>query len=115
MYGFRCEGAFTCGEYLAAARIFLVTDKARALRFTWESRSLCDRATSSTAPCTQSTTDAMNGYPPPVAATGSSWREVKHADGRAYYHNLATNETSWEKPDELKDEVEVRTLFNSLP
>jgi pre-mRNA-processing factor 40 len=38
----------------------------------------------------------------------SAWRAVKTADGKEYYHNAATNATTWEKPDELKDEVEVR-------
>ncbi|KAL1604485.1 U1 snRNP protein [Nothophoma quercina] len=36
----------------------------------------------------------------------SAWRAVKTADGKEYYHNAATNATTWEKPDELKDEVE---------
>lgn len=43
----------------------------------------------------------MNGYPP------SPWRE--HAlDGKKYYYNTVTQVTTWTKPDELKDEVEVR-------
>jgi len=101
------EGVFTCGGYLAA-RMSLLTGKKRGSvlsRFSWgsRSRSLCDNDSIDGA--LHATTGAMNGYPPPMAST---WREVKHADGRAYYHNTATNETSWEKPDELKDEVEVR-------
>ena len=51
---------------------------------------------------------AMNGYPPPMGAPISAWRPVKTADGKEYYHNAATNATTWDKPDELKDEVEVR-------
>jgi len=47
---------------------------------------------------------AMNGYPPPATP---AWREVKTADGKVYYHNQVTSATSWEKPEELKDEVEV--------
>ena len=50
---------------------------------------------------------AMNGYPPPMGMPASAWRAVKTADGKEYYHNAATNATTWEKPDELKDEVEV--------
>lgn len=51
---------------------------------------------------------AMNGYPPPAGMPAPAWRAVKTADGREYYHNATTNATSWEKPDELKDEIEVR-------
>lgn len=49
----------------------------------------------------------MNGYPPPMGMPVSAWRAVKTADGKEYYHNAATNATTWEKPDELKDEIEV--------
>ncbi|KAF2632253.1 hypothetical protein BU25DRAFT_359043 [Macroventuria anomochaeta] len=48
----------------------------------------------------------MNGYPPPMGMPVSAWRAVKTAEGKEYYHNAATNATTWEKPDELKDEVE---------
>ncbi|KAF1930827.1 uncharacterized protein M421DRAFT_418302 [Didymella exigua CBS 183.55] len=48
----------------------------------------------------------MNSYPPPVGMAPPAWRAVKTADGKEYYHNAATNATTWEKPDELKDEVE---------
>ncbi|KAF2856153.1 hypothetical protein T440DRAFT_463487 [Plenodomus tracheiphilus IPT5] len=44
----------------------------------------------------------MNGYPPPVSA----WQAVPAADGKEYYYNTVTKQTTWEKPDELKDEVE---------
>lgn len=59
---------------------------------------------------------AMNGYPPPMGAPASAWRATKTADGREYYFNAATNVTTWEKPDELKDEVEVGLVswVNSL-
>lgn len=56
---------------------------------------------------------AMNGYPPPMGAPISAWRAVKTADGKEYYHNAATNATTWDKPDELKDEVEVRCIHLS--
>lgn len=56
---------------------------------------------------------AMNGYPPPMGAPVSAWRPVKTADGKEYYHNAATNATTWDKPDELKDEVEVRCIHLS--
>ncbi|KAL6703193.1 U1 snRNP protein [Coniothyrium glycines] len=45
----------------------------------------------------------MNGHAPPMA---TPWRAVKTAEGKEYYFNATTNQTTWEKPDELKDEVE---------
>ncbi|KAH6615283.1 hypothetical protein C7974DRAFT_403615 [Boeremia exigua] len=48
----------------------------------------------------------MNGYPPAMGMPAPAWRAVKTADGKEYYHNAATNATTWEKPDELKDDVE---------
>jgi hypothetical protein len=51
--------------------------------------------------------DAMNGYPAPAAA--SVWQEhTNKADGKKYYFNPVTQVTTWEKPPELRDEVEVR-------
>jgi pre-mRNA-processing factor 40 len=50
----------------------------------------------------------MNGYPPPAGAPASPWQEAKNeADGRIYYYNAITKQTTWEKPEELKDDVEV--------
>jgi hypothetical protein len=54
----------------------------------------------------------MNGYPPPMAPPVSLWRAVKTQDGKEYYFNATTNQTTWEKPDELKDDVEVRVTIN---
>ncbi|KAH7397066.1 hypothetical protein BKA66DRAFT_453544 [Pyrenochaeta sp. MPI-SDFR-AT-0127] len=48
----------------------------------------------------------MNGYPPQMAPPASPWKAVRTEDGKEYYFNAATNVTTWEKPDELKDEVE---------
>ncbi|EMD91723.1 hypothetical protein COCC4DRAFT_69189 [Bipolaris maydis ATCC 48331] len=48
----------------------------------------------------------MNGYPPPMAPSGSTWTSAKTPDGREYYYNTITKLTTWEKPDELKDDVE---------
>lgn len=50
-----------------------------------------------------SITGTMNGFPP-----SSPWKAVKTPEGKEYYYNSVTNATSWEKPDELKDEVDVR-------
>ncbi|KAL3313158.1 WW domain binding protein 4 [Cichlidogyrus casuarinus] len=33
------------------------------------------------------------------------WREVKHLDGRIYYWNKLTNETSWERPNETVESL----------
>lgn len=57
---------------------------------------------------------AMNGYPPPMGMPAPAWRAVKTADGKEYYHNAATNATTWEKPDELKDDVEVCVPARSM-
>lgn len=39
----------------------------------------------------------MNGLPP----TPGLWQETRAADGRAYYYNTVTKETTWSKPAEL--------------
>ena len=56
----------------------------------------------------------MNGYPPPMGVPKSPWRATKTQDGREYYHNSVTNVTTWEKPDELKDDIEVCDLLSRL-
>ena len=35
------------------------------------------------------------------------WTEHKAADGRVYYYNMETKQSTWEKPDELKSKTEV--------
>jgi len=56
----------------------------------------------------------MNGYAPHLTQPVSAWQAAKAEDGREYYYNATTKQTTWEKPDELKDEVEVRaTIFVS--
>lgn len=34
---------------------------------------------------------------------GSEWTEYKTGDGKTYYYNNRTLESTWEKPHELKD------------
>jgi hypothetical protein len=56
-----------------------------------------------------STAGAMNGYPPPMAplAPVSAWKATKTKEGKEYYFNATTGVTTWEKPEELWDDVEV--------
>jgi hypothetical protein len=35
------------------------------------------------------------------------WSEHKAPDGRIYYYNSETKQSSWQKPDELKTKAEV--------
>ena len=44
----------------------------------------------------------FQGQPNPAVV----WTQHKTAEGRLYYHNLITNQTSYEKPDELKTPTE---------
>ncbi|XP_050432736.1 pre-mRNA-processing factor 40 homolog B [Adelges cooleyi] len=43
----------------------------------------------------------------------SDWTEHKAPDGRSYYYNSVTKQSSWEKPDELKSKTEV--LLDQCP
>ncbi|KAF2182226.1 hypothetical protein K469DRAFT_790225 [Zopfia rhizophila CBS 207.26] len=52
----------------------------------------------------------MNGFQPPGAPP--IWQEVKAADGRTYYYNTSTKETTWAKPPALMTPVE-RVLTNT--
>ncbi|XP_055918843.1 pre-mRNA-processing factor 40 homolog A [Eupeodes corollae] len=52
------------------------------------------------------------GFGPPAeiaaafGATSSEWSEHKAPDGRPYYYNNVTKQSSWDKPDDLKTPVE---------
>ncbi|EEB06611.1 U1 snRNP-associated protein Usp104 [Schizosaccharomyces japonicus yFS275] len=39
---------------------------------------------------------------------GSNWQQVKTDDGRVYYYNSQTQESVWEKPEELMDPLEKK-------
>ncbi|PWA03500.1 hypothetical protein BB558_000306 [Smittium angustum] len=41
----------------------------------------------------------------------TNWETHKAADGRVYYYNRETKKSSWEKPDELKTIVEIKTKW----
>ncbi|XP_051870079.1 transcription elongation regulator 1-like isoform X3 [Pristis pectinata] len=42
----------------------------------------------------------------PGGIPGSEWTEYKTGDGKTYYYNNRTLESTWEKPQELKEKVE---------
>ncbi|CAD6188428.1 unnamed protein product [Caenorhabditis auriculariae] len=47
--------------------------------------------------------DATSSSPQiPQSSSTSDWTEHKHTDGRVYYHNRVTKESSWTKPEDLK-------------
>ncbi|GBO41256.1 Pre-mRNA-processing factor 40 A, partial [Araneus ventricosus] len=43
----------------------------------------------------------------------SNWTEHKAPDGRTYFYNHVSKQSSWEKPDELKSESEL--LLSQCP
>ncbi|CAJ0872373.1 296_t:CDS:2 [Entrophospora sp. SA101] len=45
--------------------------------------------------------------PPPPPPTSTVWTEHSSPDGRKYYFNSITKQSSWDKPDELKTPEEV--------
>lgn len=52
----------------------------------------------------------MTTTPLPIdnnVAPPTLWTEHKAPDGRTYYYNSQTKESSWEKPDALKTPAEV--------
>ncbi|XP_013421515.1 pre-mRNA-processing factor 40 homolog A [Lingula anatina] len=46
----------------------------------------------------------------PMPPKKSNWTEHKAPDGRTYFYNATTKQSSWEKPDELKTPAEVNYL-----
>lgn len=51
----------------------------------------------------------MNGAPVPPGL----WQEARNSEGRAYYYNVQTKATQWQKPFELMTPVEVRCFLRS--
>ncbi|KAF5284006.1 hypothetical protein FQR65_LT13640 [Abscondita terminalis] len=51
----------------------------------------------------------FNSFPPPPSSQGQEWTEHKAPDGRTYYYNGITKQSSWQKPDTLKSSSEVST------
>jgi pre-mRNA-processing factor 40 len=44
----------------------------------------------------------------------SDWTEHKAPDGRSYYYNSVTKQSSWDKPNELKSKAEVCETFQII-
>ncbi|CAH1185423.1 unnamed protein product [Phyllotreta striolata] len=59
----------------------------------------------------------FGNFGPPGGATssipGSEWSEHKAPDGRTYYYNQVTKQSSWQKPDQLKTPAEL--LLSQCP
>ncbi|XP_018328021.1 pre-mRNA-processing factor 40 homolog A [Agrilus planipennis] len=54
----------------------------------------------------------FNSFPPPGSGS-SEWSEHKAPDGRTYYYNSITKQSSWQKPDSLKTPTEL--LLSQCP
>uniref|UniRef100_A0A023GP43 Pre-mRNA-processing factor 40 homolog B n=2 Tax=Amblyomma TaxID=6942 RepID=A0A023GP43_AMBTT len=71
----------------------------------------------STPPATPAAAPAENAAASspaaPPASKSSSWTEHKAPDGRTYFYNHTTKQSSWEKPDELKTHTEL--LLSQCP
>uniref|UniRef100_W5MEK7 Pre-mRNA-processing factor 40 homolog A n=1 Tax=Lepisosteus oculatus TaxID=7918 RepID=W5MEK7_LEPOC len=75
-----------------------------------------DTAVASTASGTLATNPAVSGVQQATAASSSPqddqpkkksvWTEHKSPDGRTYFYNTETKQSTWEKPDELKSPAE---------
>ncbi|NXM79087.1 PR40A factor, partial [Serilophus lunatus] len=69
-----------------------------------------------TPPGTQTTHPVVSSVQPPAASSSSAseehskqkstWTEHKSPDGRTYYYNTETKQSTWEKPDDLKTPAE---------
>ena len=44
---------------------------------------------------------------PVLTGPATPWTQHTAPDGRAYYYNTITKQSSWEKPEELKTPAEV--------
>ncbi|GFS37335.1 pre-mRNA-processing factor 40 homolog B [Nephila pilipes] len=66
---------------------------------------------SNTAVVTTPSSPSLNGIVKDVQK--SNWTEHKAPDGRTYFYNHVTKQSSWEKPDELKTQSEL--LLSQCP
>ena len=44
----------------------------------------------------------------------SLWTEHKSLDGKTYFYNTETKQSTWEKPDDLKSPAEVKTFISFI-
>ena len=49
----------------------------------------------------------MNGFAPTYGQPPTVWQEHRTPEGRAYFYNSATKETTWTKPEEMMSPAEV--------
>ncbi|KAK9754065.1 FF domain [Popillia japonica] len=54
----------------------------------------------------------FGNFPPPGPNQTEQWSEHKAPDGRTYYYNSVTKQSSWQKPDALKSPAEVNLLLS---
>ncbi|XP_066441999.1 pre-mRNA-processing factor 40 homolog B isoform X1 [Eleutherodactylus coqui] len=63
--------------------------------------------TSTTTQATAPGTESVSSPVTQPASTKSLWTEHKAPDGRTYYYNTETKQSTWEKPDDLKSKTEL--------
>ncbi len=64
----------------------------------------------------------MSGMPPPNFLGGQAggdpaavWSEFTAVDGRKYFYNATTSETTWDKPQALKDKEGIYMNIQGVP
>ncbi|XP_044764182.1 pre-mRNA-processing factor 40 homolog A isoform X2 [Coccinella septempunctata] len=55
----------------------------------------------------------FGAFPAPAPNPSDQWTEHKAPDGRTYYYNSVTKQSSWQKPDQLKSPAEL--LLSQCP
>ncbi|CAN8020805.1 unnamed protein product [Ixodes persulcatus] len=70
-------------------------------------------AKQSDAPTPTTPNENAAASPTTAALPKSNWTEHKAPDGRVYFYNHVTKQSSWEKPDELKTHTEL--LLSQCP
>uniref|UniRef100_A0A1I8A8F2 Transcription elongation regulator 1 n=1 Tax=Steinernema glaseri TaxID=37863 RepID=A0A1I8A8F2_9BILA len=64
---------------------------------------------------TKELSGATPSAPKPPAGNDNAWNEFTAADGRKYYYNMLTNETTWEKPKALQKANERKRHSEPAP